>query len=167
MAMYPDVARKMRQEILQVCGKDEAPTFEQIKSLRYGMSSQPSSSQVANIDPAVHAVINETLRLFPPVPINVRETREHGVVLPPSDPTYPSTSAEPIYIPGGTVIMYFPMLTQRNKALWGEDAEEFKPERWLKGVPEAVTQAHVPGVYANLYVKIVVLRRITAHRLPG
>ena len=78
----------------------------------------------------MHAVINETLRVFPPVPINVRETREHGVVLPPSDPTYASSST-PIFIPGSTVVMYLPILKQRNKALWGDDADVFDPDRWL------------------------------------
>ncbi|EKM51341.1 uncharacterized protein PHACADRAFT_263397 [Phanerochaete carnosa HHB-10118-sp] len=113
MAMYPDVARRMRQEVLQVCGQHDAPTFDKIKSLRY-----------------VHAVINETLRVFPPVPINVRETREPGVVLPPSDPTHAASGA-PIYVPGSTVVMYLPILTQRNKALWGDDADVFDPDRWL------------------------------------
>lgn len=36
MAMYPDVARKMREEVLQHCGRTGIPTFETIKSLRYG-----------------------------------------------------------------------------------------------------------------------------------
>ncbi|GJE94110.1 cytochrome P450 [Phanerochaete sordida] len=112
MAMYPDIARKMREEVLKICGHD-APNFEKLKALRY-----------------VHAVINETLRVFPPVPINVRETREHGVVLPPSDPTY-APPPTPIYIPGSTVVMYLPVLTQRNSALWGDDADVFDPERWL------------------------------------
>lgn len=76
-------------------------------------------------------MINETLRLFPPVPLNVRETREHGVILPPSDQTYPSSSSLPIYVPGGTVITYLSILTQRNKALWGDDADVFDPDRWL------------------------------------
>ena len=40
----------------------------------------------------------------------------------------------------------------RNEALWGEDASEFKPERWLSPLPEAVTNARVPGVYSNLSV---------------
>lgn len=38
----------------------------------------------------------------------------------------------------------------RNSALWGEDALEWKPERWLSPLPAAVNSAHVPGVYSNL-----------------
>lgn len=74
------------------------------------------------------------MRLFPPVPLNVREAREQPVVLPLSDGTYnhqDSVNAQPLYIPARTTIMYFPLLIQRNPALWGEDADEFDPERWI------------------------------------
>jgi cytochrome P450 len=36
-------------------------------------------------------------------------------------------------MPKNTLVTYFPLLTQRNEALWGKDANEFKPERWLDG----------------------------------
>lgn len=39
----------------------------------------------------------------------------------------------PLYVPKQTVIMYFPLLTQQNPALWGDDAYEFDPDRWLEG----------------------------------
>lgn len=38
----------------------------------------------------------------------------------------------------------------RNKKVWGDDAEEWKPERWLNGLPESVAKAHMPGVYASM-----------------
>lgn len=79
----------------------------------------------------VRAVLNETLRLFPPVPLNMRESKSSSCVLPPADPTYPSTSSIPLYMPKNTTFLYTPLLTQRNPALWGEDADVFDPERWL------------------------------------
>lgn len=76
-------------------------------------------------------MINETLRLFPPVPLNIRETRADGVVLPPSDRTFPPPSPLPIFLPGQTTVTYLQILMHRNPALWGPDADEFDPERWL------------------------------------
>ena len=40
----------------------------------------------------------------------------------------------------------------RCKAVWGEAAYVWKPERWLSPLPETVTEAKIPGVYSNLYV---------------
>ena len=34
--------------------------------------------------------------------------------------------------------------------LWGDDAYEWKPERWLSRLTKAVEDAHIPGVYSNL-----------------
>ncbi|RDB21763.1 hypothetical protein Hypma_011093 [Hypsizygus marmoreus] len=121
MAIHPHVAERLRAEVLGNCGSNASPTFEKIKDLKY-----------------MRAVINETLRLFPPVPLNVRETRSSSCILPPSDPTYPEDDHRPLYMPGTTTIIYLPLIVQRNKALWGPDADEFDPERWLQ--PERVAK---------------------------
>ena len=57
-----------------------------------------------------------------------------------------------IPIPKGT--MFFLNLRACNtwKELWGEDADEWKPERWFEPLPKAVEDAHIPGIYANLCV---------------
>ncbi|KAJ7726285.1 cytochrome P450 monooxygenase CYP63 [Mycena maculata] len=114
MAIYPDMATKLRAEVLEHCGPRGSPTYENIKDMKY-----------------MHAVINEVLRLYPPVPLNVRESRAEACTLPPSDMTYPQDDARPFYMPGGTTIMYLPLLMQRNPALWGPDADVFDPDRWL------------------------------------
>ena len=85
----------------------------------------------------MRAVLNETLRLFPPVPFNIRESRQLSCLLPPSDTSYPD-DGRPLYMPGSTTIAYMPLLIQHNKALWGPDADEFDPERWLQ--PERVAK---------------------------
>lgn len=114
MAIHPHVGERLRAEILEHCGHRAPVNYEQIKELKY-----------------MRAVINETLRLFPPVPLNIRESRQCSCLLPPADPTYPD-DGRPLYMPGSTTIVYLPLLVQRNKALWGLDADEFDPERWLQ-----------------------------------
>ena len=42
--------------------------------------------------------------------------------------------------------------SNRNKAIWGADAMDWKPERWLSPLPESVTEAKIPGIYSNLCV---------------
>ncbi|KAL7227251.1 hypothetical protein ACSBR1_022167 [Camellia fascicularis] len=69
----------------------------------------------------LHAAISESLRLFPPVPINTR------LVL-----------ADDILVDGtpvgkGWFADYSAYAMGRMERLWGSDCREFKPERWLDG----------------------------------
>lgn len=105
--------------------------------VRYVAKSMKIFTGAHNSDSTVRSVINETLRLFPPVPLNVRESRS-TCVLPPADGTYPGSEPRSLYMPAGTILTYLPLLTQRNSALWGADADEFKPERWLE--PDRLAQ---------------------------
>ena len=38
----------------------------------------------------------------------------------------------------------------RSKRVWGEDADQWKPDRWLNPLPESVSKAHLPGVYSQM-----------------
>lgn len=38
----------------------------------------------------------------------------------------------------------------REKRVWGEDADQWKPDRWLNPLPESVSKAHLPGVYSQM-----------------
>ena len=55
-----------------------------------------------------------------------------------------------IYVPKSTPVGVGIFSANRSKAIWGEDAYEWKPERWLAPLPAALEDAHLPGVYANL-----------------
>jgi cytochrome P450 len=55
-----------------------------------------------------------------------------------------------IHVAKGTNVFIGLMECNRDKLIWGDDALEWKPERWLKPLPESVTAARVPGVYANM-----------------
>jgi len=73
----------------------------------------------------VRACLNEVLRLWAPVPTNSRASVRPSVL--PSTP-----GNKPMYMPGpGVNLRYFDFLLHRRKDLWGPDAEEFSPERWI------------------------------------
>ena len=57
-----------------------------------------------------------------------------------------------IPIPKDTVVAVGLLSSNRNKAIWGDDATEWKPERWLTALPGSVQDAKIPGVYSNLCV---------------
>ncbi|KAK0184815.1 cytochrome P450 [Armillaria mellea] len=108
LSVYPDVCSRLREEILTRIGATRTPNFEDIKEMKY-----------------LRAVINETLRLYPAVPFNIRESIS-ATTFPSEDP-----SEKPFYIPGNTKISYSVFLMHRRKDLWGPDAEEFDPDRFL------------------------------------
>lgn len=57
-----------------------------------------------------------------------------------------------VSMPKGTMVLLNLAGCNTSKDLWGDDVEEWKPERWLSKVPQAVDDARVPGVYSNLCV---------------
>ena len=91
----------------------------------------PEWTTLSNIlSTIVRACLNETLRLFPPVPSNTRSSAVE-TVLHTSDVNLDGTQ-KIVYMPGsGVPLRYSPMLMQRRKDLWGEDSLEFVPERWI------------------------------------
>lgn len=57
-----------------------------------------------------------------------------------------------IPVPKDTTIYIGIRASNLDKRIWGEDALEFKPERWMSPLPSSVTEARIPGVYSNLWV---------------
>ncbi|KAI8139711.1 cytochrome P450 [Fennellomyces sp. T-0311] len=62
----------------------------------------------------------EVLRLYPSVPANVKVALE--------DDMFPDGSV----IKKGDSIVWGPYPMARSRKIWGQDAREFKPERWIK-----------------------------------
>ncbi|KAF3931550.1 hypothetical protein ABW19_dt0208118 [Dactylella cylindrospora] len=80
------------------------------------------TSLSTNLTPKSHAVFLETLRLYPPVPFELKQTlNPAGMILP-----------DGTYLPHESVVVWCPYAYGRSKRIWGEDAYEFKPERWLE-----------------------------------
>ncbi|KZT71413.1 cytochrome P450 [Daedalea quercina L-15889] len=74
LAMHPDVLQRLRTEVLEKVGPKQRPTYADIKEMRY-----------------LRAVINETLRLYPAVPFNIRVSVNEGLL--------PNSNGKPFYVP--------------------------------------------------------------------
>lgn len=66
----------------------------------------------------LNAVCNETLRLYPTIPITIRECVNATTILDQ-------------YVPKGTQLVLAPWAINRSPTLWGSTASDFVPERWI------------------------------------
>jgi hypothetical protein len=76
---------------------------------------------------------------------------QSDVVLPLSSPIHDVNGRE-IYeltVPENTNVFLHIWNLNRDPSIWGDDAAEWKPERWLATLPESVGEAKIQGVYAN------------------
>lgn len=109
LADKPDVQQRIRAEFSQVCGETLAdgkmPTLELVGELRY-----------------MHAVAQETLRLHPSVPKDVKFAVRDDVL------------PDGTKIQGGCCVLYSPYAIGRDPTYW-EEPEVFKPDRFI-GVSE-------------------------------
>ncbi|KAI0657157.1 cytochrome P450 [Cubamyces menziesii] len=138
LALHPEVQEKLRQELVRA--RDDGAGS--LRDLDY--------DEVMEL-PYLDAVCRETLRRFPPVKGLFRAVRKDGV-LPLSAPIRGRDGSLIDHIPvkNGMRVITDIEASNCNEELWGEDAYEWKPERWLKPLPPALEEAHIPGVYSHL-----------------
>ncbi|KAH0582745.1 hypothetical protein H2248_010659 [Termitomyces sp. 'cryptogamus'] len=101
--------------------------------------------------PFLDAICRETLRLHAPVPKVARVPRQ-DIVLPLLTSIKGNDGREmnSILVPKNTKIFIDILNANRDTLLWGPDSLEWKPERWLKPLPEALCEARIPGIYSHL-----------------
>ena len=62
---------------------------------------------------------------------------------------------ESIYVPANTRIIVGIYAANRSKEIWGPDADEWRPERWLEGEKEQERAGgateQLPGSYSGMY----------------
>ncbi|KZT73889.1 cytochrome P450 [Daedalea quercina L-15889] len=133
LAQNPDVQDKLRQELL-AAGAADVMAYDDLNHLRL-----------------LDSVCRETLRVYPPVTLLSRVAAK-DTVLPLLEPIYSvdGTRMDEIPIAKGSELLLGFLGCNTSAAVWGEDAHEWKPERWLSSLPSAVTDARIPGAYSNL-----------------
>lgn len=122
LARHPDAVAKLRREILDTLGPDELPTYADLKNMSY-----------------LKNVINETLRLYPVVPFNVRRALKDTTLPTGGGPD----GTEPISVLSGTPIAYSTLMMQRRADIYPAvsegfpDIQEWSPERWQNWHPKS------------------------------
>ncbi|KAF7356162.1 Cytochrome P450 [Mycena venus] len=98
--------------------------------------------------PLLNAFIKESLRMFPAEAVTDRVAVE-DVVIPLTDNLITTTGERISHIPvsKGQIVTLAIASYQRLESRWGEDAQEFKPSRWLDG---PTFKGEAVGPYANL-----------------
>lgn len=110
LARNPQVQRKLQAELDAEFANEDDPvtTFDGVKRLPY-----------------LQAVIDEALRLH----------STSGIGLPRVAPEGGLTVCGE-YFPEGTILSVPTYSIHRDKEVWGEDSEDFRPERWFEGGSE-------------------------------
>jgi cytochrome P450 len=99
LSQASDVEARLHEELDDVLG-DRAPSLDDVPRLRY-----------------TRAIIEETLRLYPPIPVLAREALRDETVAGHR-------------VPGGSLVMVVPWLLHRHRKLW-QKPDHFIPERFL------------------------------------
>ncbi|KAL1680371.1 cytochrome P450 [Schizophyllum commune] len=131
LAEHPDIQEHLRAEIRAAKKEHSVLSYDELEAMQY-----------------LDAVCRETLRMFVSIPSPTRQ----DVVMPLGTPVtgLDGQSLSEVFVPKGTPIIISVININRSTKIWGADAKEWKPERWLAPLPEAVAEAHVPGIYSNL-----------------
>mmetsp|Transcript_51545 Transcript_51545/g.95356 ORF Transcript_51545/g.95356 Transcript_51545/m.95356 type:complete len:543 (+) Transcript_51545:69-1697(+) len=112
LCTHPSVQVQVRAEVEEVCGI-RGPAYDDVHRLPY-----------------LHAVLSEALRLYPSVPLDVKNVA--------TDDVLPDGS----FLPRDTMLVYDIYSMGRDTRIWGEDAKLFRPERWLE--EDAPSNYHYP-----------------------
>ncbi|KAI9672958.1 MAG: hypothetical protein M1817_003122 [Caeruleum heppii] len=105
LCQHPNVQTRLREEIRAKLSSPKARTS----------TSSPPIDKL----PYLSAVMSETLRVFPPVLFTMRQVANHGTTI----------LGQPI--PKGTRVIIAPKAVNTSLALWGSDALDFNPDRWI------------------------------------
>lgn len=127
LATHPEAQKRLREEI-----RANIPSLEAAKAPGFDLAG------VLENLPFLAAVCNELLRLYPSVPTTVRTAVR-------------DTSVLGTFIPAGTRLWLSPWGINRSPHLWGPNAQDFVPERWIDvETGRTNNNGGVSSNYANL-----------------
>jgi len=110
--------------------REAAAVVEEVDRVLRGAA--PDYKSVTTMMPLTKAFLSETLRLHPPVPKDLKTSVKRD------------TLPDGTKVPGGAKVLYVPYTMGRSRAIWGDDALDFVPARWL---PPRMAKKEQPDAY--------------------
>lgn len=111
MCKYPHLQDKIAQEVIKATNVLENFSVNEL--------AKSITEEALDKMEYLHAALTETLRLYPSVPVDGKMCF--------SDDTFP----DGFQVRKGNIVSYQPWAMGRMRFIWGDDAEVFRPERWL------------------------------------
>ncbi|KAJ7758644.1 cytochrome P450 [Mycena metata] len=132
--MQPETQDRLRAELMSFSTTE--PSYDDFVSLAL---------------PYLDAVVREALRLHPILSEFLCVALE-GDILPLTTPIWTPAGEllDKLPIHKGTVVTVSSYYTNTAKSIWGEDAAEFKPERWLDGQDVPAAAKELPGYHHTM-----------------
>ncbi|KAL6187844.1 hypothetical protein ACLB2K_039239 [Fragaria x ananassa] len=107
LALHPEWQEEARREVMQLIGKQTTPNSDGIAKLK-----------------TMSMILNETLRLYPPVVSIIRRVKK-------------DVRLGKIIVPANVELQVPNLAFHHDPLLWGDDVHLFKPERFSEGVAKA------------------------------
>ncbi|KAK0488941.1 cytochrome P450 [Armillaria novae-zelandiae] len=111
LANNKEYQSRLRDEVTPVFQENSRPDYRTLNSLEW-----------------LDCVIMESLRVMPPIPTTVRKTATTDYI-------------DGVLVPEGTLLQICIRQINTWKHVWGEDAEEFRPQRWFN-LPKAYNPSY-------------------------
>ncbi|KAF4998636.1 hypothetical protein FGRMN_2962 [Fusarium graminum] len=105
LTKYPEFQAKLREEVRNALPEDVENHMNDLAGILEQL-------------PYLNGIMHETLRLYPTVPLTIRQAVR-------------DTRIGSQFIPEGTDIVVSIWYINRSPVIWGPDAAEFRPERWI------------------------------------
>ena len=122
LCQYPEIQARLREDI-----RTHLPSIDD--------DSETITAALLSQCHYLHAVCHEVLRFWAVVPLTMREAAHN-------------TTIQGQFVPKGTKIIICPNAVNTSVSMWGPDAEEFNPDRWM--APGQANRGGAESAYANL-----------------
>ncbi len=148
LSQSPEVEKKLHEELERELG-GKTPTYADIEKLPY-----------------TRAILDETMRLYPPVPVLARQASE-------------ADTLQGVHVPPGSNVLIVPWLIQRHKKYW-DKPDHFIPERFMPDAKKPVKFTYIPfsagprvcpgkafGIKESILVFAILAQRFRAETTAG